>query len=108
LRQLVIVGAIYGVASCNAAAGTRVEIATQGVYDLAKNAPDVFNPGDVAKVAGGSNIIAAAGTLGIGWVVRAAAAGSPTVRVKLTPSVASPPTLLAAEHETHPHNRKSA
>jgi hypothetical protein len=64
------------------------------LYDLAKNAPDVFIPGDVAKVAAGSNIIAAAGTLGIGWVVQAAAAGAATVRVKLTPSVASPPTLM--------------
>jgi hypothetical protein len=56
----------------------------------------------------GSNIIAAAGTLGIGWVTQAAAASSATVRVKLTPSVASPPTLLA-EHETPAApNRKSA
>jgi predicted RecA/RadA family phage recombinase len=106
--QLVIVKAIVGVASCSAAAGAQVELAVEGVYDLAKNAPDVFNPGDVAKVAAGSNIIAVAGTLGIGWVVQAAAAGSTTVRVKLTPSVASPPTLLAAEHETPAHNRKSA
>jgi hypothetical protein len=45
--------------------------------------------------------------LGIGWVVAPAAAGSATVRVKLTPSVASPPTLLA-EHETPAPNRKSA
>jgi predicted RecA/RadA family phage recombinase len=102
--QLVIVKAIVGVASCNAAAGAQVEIATEGVYDLAKNAPDVFNPGDVAKVAAGSNIIAVAGTLGIGWVTQAAAAGSATVRVKLTPSVASPPTLMEAQNA--PSNRK--
>jgi hypothetical protein len=54
----------------------QVEIATEGEFDLAKNAPDVFNPGDVAKVAARSNIIAAAGTLGVGWVVAAAAAGA--------------------------------
>lgn len=64
--QLVIIKALVGVAACSAAAGAQVEIATEGVYDLAKNAPDVFNPGDVAKVAAGSNIIAVAGTLGVG------------------------------------------
>jgi predicted RecA/RadA family phage recombinase len=104
--QLLIVKAIVGVCAYDAAAGAQVEVATEGVYDLAKNAPDVFNPGDVAKVAAGSNIIAVAGTLGIGWVVQAAAAGAATVRVKLTPSVASPPTLLAAE--TPAQNRKAA
>jgi predicted RecA/RadA family phage recombinase len=107
--QLVIIKAIVGVASCSAAAGAQVEISPEGVFDLAKNAPDTFNPGDVAKVAVGSNIVAVAGTLGIGWVTQAALAGSATVRVKLTPSVASPPTLLASEQETHaapPHGRK--
>jgi predicted RecA/RadA family phage recombinase len=84
------------VASCNAAAGAQ-EIDTDGIFGLAKNAPDAFNPGDVAKVAVGSNVIAAAGTLGIGWVTQAAAAGAATVRVKLTPSVASSPTVLASE-----------
>jgi len=95
--ELVIIKALVGVAAYDAAAGASVEIATEGIYDLAKNAPDAFNPGDVAKVAAGSNIIAVAGTLGIGWVTQASAAGAATVRVKLTPSVASPPTLLAAE-----------
>jgi predicted RecA/RadA family phage recombinase len=90
-------------------ADAQVEIGCEGVYDLAKNAPDRFNPRDVAKVVAGSTIIAAAGTLAVGWVTQAAAAGSATVRVKLTPSVASPPTLLAAEHETPAaHGRKSA
>ena len=106
--QLVIVKAIVGVASCSAAAGAQVEIATEGVYDLAKNAPDAFNPGDVAKVASGSVIISSGGTLGICWVLQAELAGSTTVRVKLTPSVASPPTLMEtsaphpAKHEHEP------
>ncbi|HKE25289.1 MAG TPA: capsid cement protein [Bryobacteraceae bacterium] len=95
-------------ASCSAAVGAQVEIATEGVYDLAKNAPDVFNPGDVAKVAAGSNIVAVAGTLGIGGVTQAAAAGAATVRVKLTPCVASPPTVLAEEtHAAQPHRRSA-
>jgi predicted RecA/RadA family phage recombinase len=95
--QLVIIKAIVGVASTTQPAGAQVEIATVGEFDLAKNAPDTFAVGDVAKVAAGSNIIATAGTLGIGWVMQAAAAGATTVRVRLVPSVASPPTLLATE-----------
>jgi predicted RecA/RadA family phage recombinase len=108
--QLVVLRAITGVAATTQAAGAEVEVATEGVFDLAKNAPDTFAVGDVAKVSAGSNIIATAGTLGVGWVVQAALAGSTTVRVKLTPSVASPPTLLASEQETHaaPPHRKSA
>jgi hypothetical protein len=82
--------------------------ATEGVYDLSKNVPGVFNPGDVAKVAAGSSIIAVAGTLGVGWVVQAAAAGAATVRVKLTPSVASPPTALAEQEAPAAPHRKSA
>jgi predicted RecA/RadA family phage recombinase len=107
--QLVVIKALVGVATCSAAAGAQVEISTEGVFDLAKNAPDVFNAGDVAKVSGGNNIVAVAGTLGIGWVTQASAAGATTVRVKLTPSVASPPTMMSAEQETHaPPHRKSA
>ena len=100
--QLVVIKAIVGVAACTATAGAQVELATEGVFDLAKNPPDALNVGDVAKVAAGSNIIAAAGTLGIGWVVQVAAAGSTTVRVKLTPSVASPPTLMEAQAGHNP------
>jgi predicted RecA/RadA family phage recombinase len=106
--QLVVIKALVGVATCSAAAGAQVEISTEGVFDLQKNAPDVFNVGDVAKIGAGSNIIAVAGTLGVGWVTTAAVAGSATVRVKLTPSVASPPTVLS-EQDTHaPPHRKSA
>jgi predicted RecA/RadA family phage recombinase len=100
--QLVVAKCIVGVAACDAAAGAPVELATEGVYDLAKNAPDALHQGDVAKVAAGSGIIAAAGTLGVGWVVQDALAGTTTVRVKLTPSVASPPMLLEA-HKPHEH-----
>jgi hypothetical protein len=73
---------------------------------LAKNAPDVFNPGgqgggglehhrrrrDSRHRLGGAS---RCGRVDYG-------AGEADA------SVASPPTLLAAEHETHAHNRKSA
>jgi predicted RecA/RadA family phage recombinase len=104
--SLVIVKALVGVAAYDAVAGAQVEIGTEGVYDLAKNAPDAFVPGDVAKITAGSNVIASAGTLGIGWVVAAAGAGATTVRVKLTPSVASPPTLMEAAPEESEHSHR--
>jgi predicted RecA/RadA family phage recombinase len=87
--QLVIVGAaIVGVAACDAAAGATVAIATEGVYDLAKNPPDAMAAGDVAKVTvtGSIGTVAAAGTTAIGWVVQAAAAGATTARVRLVPT----------------------
>ena len=83
--------------------GAQFERATEGVWDLAKDPPDAFNPGDVAKVAAGINIIDAAGTLRIGWVVATAVAGSTTVRVKLTPCVASPPMVFEAPGDQGRH-----
>jgi predicted RecA/RadA family phage recombinase len=106
--QLVIVGAIYGVAACNAAAGAQVEIAVEGVYDLAKNPPDALVAGAVAKVVPATGVVSAAGTAAIGWVVQAAAAGAATARVRLVPSIAGTPTV-AADHETHgaPYRRSA-
>ena len=104
--QLVIVGAIYGVAACSAAAGAQVEIATEGVYDLAKNPPDAMAVGAVAKVVPATGVVSATGTAAIGWLVSAAAAGATTARVRLVPSIAGTPTV-AAEHETAaaPHRK---
>jgi predicted RecA/RadA family phage recombinase len=105
--QLVIVGAIFGVAAWDATEGTPVEISPEVVFDLAKNPPDALVAGAVAKVtvANGVGVVAAAGTAAIGWVVQAAAAGSTTARVKLMPAVAGTPTVLA---EPAAPNRKSA
>jgi predicted RecA/RadA family phage recombinase len=86
--ELVVLGAIIGVASCDAAAGASVAIAVEGVYDLAKTPADAMAQGDTAKVTVTGNIgtVAVAGTVSIGWVVQAAAAGSTTARVRLTPA----------------------
>ena len=98
--QLVIVSAIVGVAATTQPAGADVELATTGVFDLAKNPPNTLVAGGVAKVSAGSGIITSSGTLGVGWILAAAGAGSATCRVKLCPSVVSPPTVFA--EETHP------
>jgi predicted RecA/RadA family phage recombinase len=105
--QLVIVGAIFGVAAWDATAGTPVEISPEGVFDLAKTPADALTAGMVAKVVvtSGVGVVGLAGTAGIGWVVQAAAAGSTTARVKLTPAVAGTPTVLA---ETAAPSRKTA
>ena len=86
--QLVVLGSIVGVVACDAATGATVAIATEGVYDLAKNPPDAMAAGDVAKVTvtGSIGTVAAAGTTAIGWVVQAAAAGATTARVRLVPT----------------------
>jgi len=108
--QLVAVGCIVGVAACTAAAGAQVEISPEGIFDLAKTPADSLAAGSVAKVTLPSTVLAAAGTSAVGWVLAAAGAGTTTARVRLVPSVASPPTVLAAEHEpaAAPHGRKSA
>jgi predicted RecA/RadA family phage recombinase len=106
--QLLVQKAVVGVCACDGAAGSTVAVAFEGVYDLQKNVPDALHVGDVARVAAGSNIIAAAGTLAVGVVVQDSLAGAPTVRVRLTPSVGAPPTLLEthsappAKHEHEP------
>jgi predicted RecA/RadA family phage recombinase len=105
---VVIVGAIVGVASYNAAAGADVEITTQGVFDLAKTPADVLPQGAVAKVIPASGLVAIAGTAAIGWVVAAAAAGSNTARVRLTPAVSGTPTVLAEQEPHAAGHRKSA
>jgi predicted RecA/RadA family phage recombinase len=101
--QVVIIGAIVGIAATTQSAGAPVELATEGIYDLAKVAADALAVGAVAKVVTSSGLVGVAGTASIGWVVQAAASGSATARVKLTPSVAGTPTtaLETQTHETH-------
>lgn len=94
--QLVIIAAIVGVATTDAAAGATVSLAVEGVFDLPKVAADALPLGAVAKIVTASGLVGLAGTAAIGWVVQAAAAGSTTARVKLTPAVAGTPTVLEA------------
>jgi predicted RecA/RadA family phage recombinase len=87
--QLVVLGSIVGVVACDAATGATVAIAAEGIFDLSKVPADALAVGDVAKVTVTASIgtVAAAGTTAIGWVTQAAAAGSTTARVRLTPTV---------------------
>jgi len=98
--QLVIIHAIVGVAATDGAANSVVSLAMEGIFDLAKNPPDVLTLGQVAMVTPATGIVGVAGTAAIGVVVQAAAAGSTTARVRPTPSVAGTPTT--AESMRHP------
>jgi predicted RecA/RadA family phage recombinase len=85
--QVVVVGAIVGVAATTQPAGAEVEVATEGVYTLAKETADLLTQGMTAKL-DASNLVAVAGTNPIGWIVGNAAAGTTSVMVKLTPGIA--------------------
>ena len=95
---------IVGVAAIDAPAGGTVTPAMEGVFDLAKNPPDVLAAGAVAKVTPATGIVSVAGTAVIRVMVQSAAAGSTTARVRLTPAVAGTPTTMetVTTHHDHP------
>jgi predicted RecA/RadA family phage recombinase len=84
--QLVIVGEIVGVAAYDASSGAQLEISPEGIFDLAKLTTDVYTAGAKAMADPATNLINAAGTKAVGWIMTAAAAGSTTARVRLCPS----------------------
>lgn len=96
--QGVLIGQIFGIAAGDAENGAQVDIATVGVFDIAKQAADVFTVGapvyfdTTSKTArsGGDTDSNSAGEweAQIGVAVEAAGAGASTVRVKLGVPVA--------------------
>jgi len=96
--QGVLVGALFGVAFGDAANGTSVDIATVGVFDIAKPTADVFTVGapvffDTATKTARSHGDTDSNSAGdseacIGVAVAAAGAGTSTVRVRLGVPVA--------------------
>jgi predicted RecA/RadA family phage recombinase len=85
--QVVVVGAIVGIAAYDAVAAAPVEISTEGVFNVAKETADLLTAGAVAKL-DASNLVGVAGTNKIGWIVGNAAAGTTTVAVRLCPGIA--------------------
>lgn len=93
--ELVVIGAMVGVANSDAENGAEVVISTQGVFDLAKVPAVVFTAGEVVytTTAGGAvtdNTDAdsnSGGTVKVGYAVQAAGAGAGTVRVRLVPVI---------------------
>ncbi len=85
--QVVVAGSIIGIAAFDALAGAQVEVATEGVFSVAKEPADLLTQGAVAKL-DASGLVSVSGTNKIGWIVGNAAAGTTTVPVKLTPGIA--------------------
>ena len=85
--EIVVAGAVVGVAAYDALSGAPVEVSVEGVFSLAKEPADLLTHGMVAKL-DASNLVAVAGTAKIGWVVTDAGAGTTVVNVKLCPGIA--------------------
>lgn len=82
----VLVGALFGVASGDAAIGQNVTIQTVGVFELPKLATDAIGVGDAVywDAAPGEVTLTSAGNTPIGHAVAAAGNPSATVRVRLS------------------------
>ncbi|GIK48501.1 MAG: hypothetical protein BroJett013_11980 [Alphaproteobacteria bacterium] len=94
--ELVVSGAIVGVAAHDAENGATVSTHVEGVYDLAKVPAVVFTQGEIVYVpaVGGGPVTDnsdadsnSGGTVKLGYAVKAAGAGQSTVRVRLVPVV---------------------
>jgi predicted RecA/RadA family phage recombinase len=85
--QLALIGAVAGVVACDAAAGAPVELAVEGIFDLAKTPGDSMTAGAVAKALIATGVIDSGGTQNVGWVTQAAASGAATARVRLVPGL---------------------
>ena len=84
----VLVGAIFGVAACDALTGADVDIVTREVFTLDKVAGDDFSIGEAAYWDNAAKLVTvtAAGNTRIGVAVAPAAAGTGTVDVRLNGS----------------------
>lgn len=84
----VLVGSLFGVATAGAASGAPVEIATRGVFDIAKVSAQAWTEGARIYWIAADNVATTAAASGanklIGVAVLAAADPSPTGRVLLS------------------------
>ena len=81
----IIVGSLFGIATCDALAGESVEIATTGVFDLNKDAATVIGQAD--RVAWDDTareiVLPSVGLYPVGIATMAAGDGATAVRVRL-------------------------
>ena len=82
----VLVGHLFGVAATTAAEGAEVEIATNGVYDLAKDDTAAFTAGAPAYWDDANKVVTATATdnLRIGTALVAAATAATVGRILIT------------------------
>lgn len=86
--QGVLIGALFGVAATTQAEGNDIEIATRGVFDLAKMNGAEFTPGaevywDAATKTAAADISTAGGDARIGVALEVAGPSVATVRCRL-------------------------
>jgi predicted RecA/RadA family phage recombinase len=86
--QGVLIGSLFGVAATTQAEGDDVEIATRGVFDLAKANGDTFTVGaavywDAATKTATASISTGGGDARIGAALAAAGSSDETVRCRL-------------------------
>jgi len=81
----VLIGSLFGVAAYTAAEGASLEIATEGVFDLAKVAADSFAVGDKVYWDGTAKKVTSTATSNkwIGIATEVAAVDEVTARVRL-------------------------
>lgn len=80
--DVVAVGALIGIAATDAASGEDVAISTRGVYELPK-AAEILNIGDAVEIDGSGAVTVLDAGNQIGVVVKPAAAGDATARVRI-------------------------
>ena len=85
--EIVVAGAVVGVAAYDALSGAPVEVSVEGVFSLPKEPADLLTHGAVAKLDAGG-LVSVSGTNKIGWIVADASAGTTAVTVRLTPGIA--------------------
>lgn len=93
--ELVVSGAIVGVAANGASISESVSVHTEGVYDLAKVPAVVFTQGEIVYTTATGGPVTdnsdadsnSGGAVKVGYAVAAAGAGQSTARVRLVPTV---------------------
>lgn len=82
---VVIAGAMKGIAAGDADLGASVDVSTEGVFELAKVAADVFSVGDAVYWDASTELATSVSTdnTELGYVVAAAGDGAASVRVKI-------------------------
>lgn len=91
--EYVAIGSLGGVAAGAADSGADLDLVTEGVFDIAADAQDIFAVGarvhynTSAKVAESAENSNSAATIAIGVCVEAKGAGQTTVRTRLTQPV---------------------
>lgn len=88
--DMVLVGALFGVAAADADEGDDVAVSVEGVFELPKTAADAVTVGAALyhDATAGELTVTDTDNTRVGYATMAAGAGVLTVAVKLTPGVA--------------------